>query len=145
MTEPTLRQRPGDQPLPTPNQHPAIADLVQADLEGRRQLGVQRYGTPLQPHNGRDALRDLYEELLDGVCYLRQVMYERDASRETQWAARQEDGEITHVTEWQATYACEWSPSFELVSRLVRPVGDWQPAEPPTRVKLPAADTTEPT
>lgn len=74
-----LRQRLGDQQLPVPNQHPAIADLVQADLEERRQIGIGRYGTPLQPHNGRDALRDLYEELLDGACYIRQAIYERDA------------------------------------------------------------------
>lgn len=76
MTE--LRERPGDQQLPVPNQHPAIADLVRDDIEQRRQIGIARYGTPLQPHNGRDALRDLYEELLDGACYIRQAIYERD-------------------------------------------------------------------
>lgn len=32
----------------------------------------------LQPHNGRDALRDAYEESLDLVCYLRQAIEERD-------------------------------------------------------------------
>lgn len=76
--QPALRQRDGDQPLPTPNHHPAIVDLVTADLESRRQLGIARYGTALQPYNGRDALRDAYEELLDGACYLRQQIYERD-------------------------------------------------------------------
>lgn len=76
---PDLRQREGDQQLPMPNGHPEIADLVIADIYGRRELGKQRYGTALQPFNGRDALRDAYEELLDGACYLRQLMYERDA------------------------------------------------------------------
>lgn len=77
-----LRQRPGDQPLPTPNDRPHIHDLVAADIQARKELGTRRYGTPLQPHNGRDALRDAYEELLDGACYIRQEIEER-ASRET--------------------------------------------------------------
>ena len=66
------------QPMPVPNDRPSIQSLVQADLEQRERIGVQRYGTTLQAHNGRDALRDLYEELLDGACYARQVMEERD-------------------------------------------------------------------
>lgn len=72
-----LRQRPGDQPLPVPNEQPSIQSMVRADLDSREQVGVQRYGTPLQPHNGRDAMRDAYEEALDLTCYLRQVIAER--------------------------------------------------------------------
>ncbi|MEV0616144.1 hypothetical protein AB0I81_22715 [Nonomuraea sp. NPDC050404] len=72
-----LRERPGDQPLPTPNEHADIQSQVIADIEARRDLGIQRYGTALQPHNGRDALRDLYEELVDGAMYVKQVMVER--------------------------------------------------------------------
>jgi hypothetical protein len=53
--------------------------MVIDDLTVRLQVGIQRYGTPLQPHNGRDALRDLYEELLDACCYVRQAIAERDA------------------------------------------------------------------
>jgi hypothetical protein len=72
------RQRPGDQPLPVVHDdQPAIHDLVAADLAGRKALGTERYGTPLQPHNGRDALRDLYEELLDAAVYIRQAIEER--------------------------------------------------------------------
>lgn len=73
-----LRQRPGDQPLPTPNDLPTMQALVMADIAEREQLGISRYGVGLQPHNGRDPLRDLYEELLDACMYLRQVMWERD-------------------------------------------------------------------
>jgi hypothetical protein len=80
---PDLRQREGDQPLPKTNVYPQIATLVIADIEARRELGIQRYGTALQPYNGRDALRDAYEELLDGACYLRQLMYERDHPEDT--------------------------------------------------------------
>ncbi len=67
-----------DQPMPVRNHHPSIQGLVRADLEQREHVGIQRYGTPLQPHNGRDALRDAYEEALDLACYLKQAMVERE-------------------------------------------------------------------
>lgn len=70
-----------EQPMPTRNGHVSIQSLVRADLEAREQVGIQRYGTALQPHNGRDALRDAYEEALDLACYLRQAMAERDMPR----------------------------------------------------------------
>jgi hypothetical protein len=73
-----LRQRPGDQPLPVPNDSPDVQSMVIADIGARRELGISRYGTALQTANGRDALRDLYEELLDSVMYVRQVIAERD-------------------------------------------------------------------
>ena len=66
------------QPDPTPNALPAVWDLVRADMDARDRLGEQRYGVRLQPFNGRDALRDAYEESLDKVAYLRQAIYERD-------------------------------------------------------------------
>lgn len=72
------RFMPSTQPDPTPNQHPAVWPLVMVDMAGRDKLGRERYGTPLQPHNGRDALRDAYEEALDLAVYLRTAMYERD-------------------------------------------------------------------
>jgi thymidylate synthase (FAD) len=64
------------QPLPTPNDHVDITDLVIEDLKGRRRKGIETYGTTLQPFNGRDALLDLYQELLDGAQYVRQRMEE---------------------------------------------------------------------
>jgi hypothetical protein len=54
---------------------------VMLDMLKRHQKGVETYGTPLFAHNGRDALKDLYEELLDAVVYLKQVMTERDEPR----------------------------------------------------------------
>lgn len=77
MTEPT-KQRDGDQPLPIKNEHPIIQDLVQVDIEARKKLGISRYGTALQPFNGRDVEKDIYEELLDAAIYMRQRLYERD-------------------------------------------------------------------
>lgn len=73
MTQPIV-----DQPAPTPNGRPSIQSLVRADLEEREQIGIQRYGTPLQAHNGRDALIDAYQEALDLACYLRQAIAERE-------------------------------------------------------------------
>lgn len=78
MPIPTKPQREGDQPMPTPNNNPAVWPIVMADMQARHELGIKRYGTPLQPHNGRDALRDAYEESLDLAVYLRTAIFERD-------------------------------------------------------------------
>ena len=66
------------QPDPTPNDHPAIWPLVMQDMHSRDKVGRKTYGVPLQPHNGRDMLRDAYDEALDLACYLRGAIYERD-------------------------------------------------------------------
>lgn len=65
----TLRQRDGDQPLPRPNDRPSAHDRLAALVAARRQIGLDRYGSLLQPHNGRDTGRDLVEELVDGAVY----------------------------------------------------------------------------
>jgi hypothetical protein len=76
-----FRQRPGDQPLPLGNDGPVIHRLVQDDLEKRLQVGIERYGQPLQAFNGRDSLQDAYEEVLDLAVYLRQRIEEERAAR----------------------------------------------------------------
>jgi hypothetical protein len=79
VNQPERAGREGDsQPLPVINDSPFIHDLVKDDLEGRKQLGARRYGTPLQAHNGRSALRDAYEEALDLAVYLKQALVEED-------------------------------------------------------------------
>jgi hypothetical protein len=65
--------------MPIPNDRPDVQGRVIADIAARRSVGIERYGTPLQPFNGRDALRDAYEEALDLACYLRQALEERKA------------------------------------------------------------------
>jgi hypothetical protein len=52
--------------------------MVKADLDDRLALGIRRYGQPLQPFNGRNALRDAYEEALDLCVYLRAALYEQE-------------------------------------------------------------------
>lgn len=68
-----------EQLKPVKNNHDPVWELVVEDMKKRDHVGRQRYGTPLQPFNGRDALRDAYEEALDLAVYLRQVVEERQA------------------------------------------------------------------
>jgi hypothetical protein len=73
-------ERPGlsrAEPPPIPNDSPAIADLVIADMLDRKAAGIAKYGVALQANNGRNALVDLYQELLDAVVYTRQEIEER--------------------------------------------------------------------
>jgi hypothetical protein len=53
------------------------ADLVIEDMKRRAVLGLERYGVPLQPLNGRSSLQDLYEELQDACFYVRNEIEER--------------------------------------------------------------------
>lgn len=99
-----LRERPGDQPLPMPNAFPFIHDLMvrdineifsltetkhtlTADVLARKALWERRYGTPLQPFNGRNVVLDAYEELLDAAAYLRQALYEAECGKNVKAAA----------------------------------------------------------
>lgn len=66
-----------EQSEPVANESTAIWDLVITDMRARDRVGLQRYGTPLQANNGRDALIDAYQEALDLVVYLRQAIEER--------------------------------------------------------------------
>lgn len=70
--------RPGDQQHPVKNSNAFIQELVLADLETRMREGVERYGTLLQGHNGRDMLQDAYDEAMDLCVYLRGAIWERD-------------------------------------------------------------------
>ena len=68
-----------DQPHPKAAAGPPIWELVIADMRERDRVGRERYGTPLQANNGRDALVDAYQEALDLAVDLRQAITERDA------------------------------------------------------------------
>jgi hypothetical protein len=78
-----------EQPSPIPGQQPVLPTVIRCmemadcreiipDLESRARMGYQRYGTYLMTHNGRDALMDCYQELLDGLMYVHQAMMERN-------------------------------------------------------------------
>lgn len=64
-------------PPPVANDFPAVWPLVIDDMKARDAMGRAKYGTPLQPFNGRKPLQDLYEELLDAVVYTKQELIER--------------------------------------------------------------------
>jgi len=66
------------QPAPVHNESRPIWELVIEDMKARDNLGRQKYGTPLQANNGRDALVDAYQEALDLAVYLKQSIVERD-------------------------------------------------------------------
>ena len=51
---------------------------VKRDLDARNQLGYQSYGGPMEAHDGRDSIREAYEEALDLVMYLKKFLVERD-------------------------------------------------------------------
>jgi hypothetical protein len=67
------------QPEPQESESPPMWQLVKRDMLRRNAFGVEKYGKPLQANNGRDALKDAYEEALDLCVYLRQAIYERDS------------------------------------------------------------------
>lgn len=81
-----------EQPAPVMNTRRPLWGLVVDDMRARDLEGRRRYGTPLQAGNGRDSLVDAYQEALDLVVYLRQVMAERDlapaGAATAEWMAR---------------------------------------------------------
>lgn len=71
------------QPEPTPM--PGVGSVtraVMADLADREKHGIIKYGTTLQAFNGRNALVDLYQELIDAVQYCRQLLMEEERGAE---------------------------------------------------------------
>lgn len=75
-----LKVRPEDQPLPAAGQE-SVQDALIKMIEERRELGIRRYGRPLETFNGRDPLRDALEEAVDLAAYLMQCVMERDATK----------------------------------------------------------------
>jgi hypothetical protein len=71
-----------EEPEPIQNELPSVWDMVLQDMKDRDTIGQERYGTRLQPYNGRKALRDAYYEALDMAVYLRQKIYEEENPQE---------------------------------------------------------------
>lgn len=70
-----------DLAAPIPNDLPSAHDLVIADMQQRKQLGLDRYNSQLQPFNGRDSELDAYEEVLDLAAYMRNGIEEKRMRR----------------------------------------------------------------
>jgi hypothetical protein len=80
------------EPAPIQNDGPGMHDLVIKDIlkrdpyagihliaevTERRDFGFMKYNTMLQANNGRNALRDALDEMVDLIVYLRQHMEEQ--------------------------------------------------------------------
>ena len=86
------KDRPGDQPLPVPNDGPSMHDLVCADLEARwtarlspgivsdmqarKQLGLERYGVFSRRITAVTRCSTCTRSLLDAAVYAKQVQVE---------------------------------------------------------------------
>lgn len=87
-----------EQHMPTPNGGPSIPSIVIDEINERTYLGrfrhavadrvaerqregIGRYGVSLQAHNGRDALLDLDDEIVDAIQYARQALAELEHDR----------------------------------------------------------------
>jgi hypothetical protein len=88
---------------------PDIAKLVQSDIEQRASYGEKKYGVRLQPHNGRNALIDAYQESLDLCLYLRQEIEERIETGK----------ENCHVVQRYSMPKCGLKTFFHTVSRIL--------------------------
>lgn len=71
-----MREATVQQPGPQPASGDVWLEVIE-DMNRRRQMGIDKYGTPLQAGNGRNSLVDAYQEALDLVVYLRQAIIER--------------------------------------------------------------------
>ena len=70
------------QPPPIHKDEQALWDKVIARMQQRDAVGIETYGTRLQPFNGRDFGEDLMAELLDAAVYLEGVMVEKKRQQE---------------------------------------------------------------
>jgi hypothetical protein len=103
-----------DQPLPVEGEGDMWREVIE-DMEERRKVGIERYGKPVQMFNGRDNLRDLYEELLDGAVYckvhMRQMREEMYKAFCTGFSVAQiAEGRITSADDLRA-YFDYWCPN----------------------------------
>lgn len=110
-----------EQAPPVPNERKPVWELVMADMAARDAVGRERYGTPLQSFNGRDALVDAYQEALDQVVYLRQAIEERGGPRPTEPGELWVDGA---GRTWTFTRADEDHPTCTVPCFIFKDAGD---------------------
>lgn len=74
------------QPPPTPSDGVPVTELLQRLFprwqQERAAAGLKKYGVLLQANNGRDALADAMQELLDAPLYVLQAAIEREQDKE---------------------------------------------------------------
>ena len=114
-----------EQPIPTSNPYRPIWELVIEDMKERDKVGRERYGTPLQPFNGRNSLLDWYQELLDATVYCRQAIEEinilRAALKETLDALHTEtDTAACYCRTGKVCFCCRTTALLDRLDPLVQ-------------------------
>jgi hypothetical protein len=74
---------------------------VITDLAARMDMGEKKYGRNLETFNGRDALKDAYQEALDLTQYLKQRLMEDDVSKSGSFTPRDLELMQVAVNRWQ--------------------------------------------
>lgn len=102
--------------MPTRSDRTAIQDLVVADIQQRKAIGVERYGSVLQSFNGRNVARDKYEEDLDGLMYSRQLLeqwevMEKVIEAAVDWRVRNPESLKTLAGAVDSLLEAGWKPS----------------------------------
>lgn len=72
-------QRFGSDPVYWGRHHDSLLEL----FKERREIGIKRYGTPLQAFNGRNVIEDLLAEKFDSLAYIEQTIVEKPALTRT--------------------------------------------------------------
>lgn len=93
-------ERDDEQPDPIANDEPSAHDIAIASLTERKEFGLKKYGTLLQVGNGRNSLRDAYEEAQDLVVYLATAEEEQRRLLDTTW-----DEGFAAAVQWIAHFA----------------------------------------
>jgi hypothetical protein len=96
------------EPMPRPGKTDVTESLI-AHLRERQAQGIRTYGTSLQTFNGRRALVDLREELLDALQYVEQEILER------------QELEAETVPLMTRTYCWQWRQTSAPVGRPAPP------------------------
>ena len=60
-----------------------VQDLIIAEMEESKRVGLERYGSTLQTFNGRRSIQDVAEEVRDLHVYIKQIEAEAEAERGT--------------------------------------------------------------
>lgn len=69
------------QPPPAEGGEVVLFQVIE-DLKARAEFGAQKHGTLLRTNNGRSAVWDAYQEILDFVMYFRQYIIEQEMQHE---------------------------------------------------------------
>lgn len=113
----------GGQPVPVHQPgSPSMHDLLVAEVEKRKSLGLSRYGTILQAHNGRNAPQDALDEGIDLCVYLMQWVQER---QDMFWV-------LAQVADWMEEQGADlglWVEKDVRFTMLVDRLKEWREIE----------------